>query len=85
VHTFRPGTELRVVISAPGGDRPIWEFATLDDGQSATVGLGGAFASSLAVNLVSGVAATPTLPACDSLRGEPCRAYQAEGNQSPPA
>ena len=40
VHTFRPGTELRVVISAPGGDRPIWEFDTLDDGQSATVGLG---------------------------------------------
>ena len=31
-HTFRPGTELRVVISAPGGDRPIWEFDTLDDG-----------------------------------------------------
>jgi len=26
VHTFRPGTELRVVISAPGGDRPAWEF-----------------------------------------------------------
>ena len=27
VHTFRPGTELRVVISAPGGDRPVWTFA----------------------------------------------------------
>ena len=33
VHTFRPGTELRVVISAPGGDRPTWEFATVDDGR----------------------------------------------------
>ena len=32
-HTFRPGTELRVVISAPGGDRPQWTFDTLDDGQ----------------------------------------------------
>ena len=82
VHTFRPGTELRVVISAPGGDRPIWEFDTLDDGQSATVGLGGAAASALVVNTVSGVSATPTLPVCGSLRGEPCRAYQAEGNQS---
>jgi hypothetical protein len=82
VHTFRPGTELRVVISAPGGDRPVWEFATLDDGQSATVGLGGAMASALVVNTVSGVAATPTLPACGALRGEPCRAYQAEGNQN---
>jgi uncharacterized protein len=81
-HTFRPGTELRVVISAPGGDRPIWEFATLDDGQRATVGLGGRTPSALAVNVVSGVSATTTLPACNSLRGEPCRAYQAEGNQS---
>ena len=81
VHTFRPGTELRVVISAPGGDRPVWEFDTLDNGQSATVGLGGVTASALVVNVVPGVAATPTLPACGSLRGEPCRAYQAEGNQ----
>ena len=81
VHTFRPGTGLRVVISAPGGDRPVWEFATLDHGQSAKVGLGGVTASSLVVNVVPGVAATPTLPACGSLRGEPCRAYQAEGNQ----
>ena len=29
VHTFRAGTELRVVLSAPGGDRPSWEFATV--------------------------------------------------------
>jgi predicted acyl esterase len=81
VHTFRPGTELRVVISAPGGDRPIWEFATLDHGQSAKVGVGGVTASALVVNVVPGVAATPILPACGSLRGEPCRAYQAESNQ----
>jgi predicted acyl esterase len=81
VHTFRPGTELRVVISAPGGDRPVWEFDTLDTDQQATVGLGGATPSSLVVDVVQGVVATPTLPACNSLRGEPCRAYQAEGNQ----
>ncbi len=83
VHTFRPGTELRVVISAPGGDRPIWEFDTLDDGsQSASVAMGGVTASGLAINVVYGVNATPVLPACNSLRGEPCRAYQSEGNQS---
>jgi predicted acyl esterase len=85
VHTFRPGTALRVMVSAPGGDRPIWEFDTLDNGQRATVGLGGAMASSLAVNVVGGIVATPTLPACGSLRGEPCRAYQLEGNQTPPS
>jgi len=82
VHTFRAGTELRVVLSAPGGDRPSWEFATLDHGQTATVGLGRSAASALVVNVVPGVTAPATLPACGTLRGEPCRAYQAEGNQA---
>ena len=82
VHTFRAGTELRIVLSAPGGDRPTWAFATLDDGQTATVGFGGVVASALVVNTVRGVTATSTLPACGTLRGEPCRAYQAEGNQA---
>jgi hypothetical protein len=81
-HTFRPGTELRIVISAPGGDRPLWAFATVDHNQSATVGLGGVAASTLVVNEVAGVQSTATLPACGSLRGEPCRALQAEGNQT---
>jgi predicted acyl esterase len=81
-HTFRAGTELRIVISAPGGDRPSWEFATVDNGQSATIGLGGFAASSLVVNRVPGVLSTPTSPACGSLRGEPCRTLQAEGNQA---
>jgi predicted acyl esterase len=81
VHTFRAGTALRVVVSAPGGDRPEWTFDTLDAGQQATVGLGGHSDSALVVNVVQGVDATPTLPVCGSLRGEPCRAYVAEGNQ----
>ena len=76
------GHRARVVISAPGGDRPVWEFDTLDTGQQATVGLGGHAPSALVVNVVGGVQATTALPACDSLRGEPCRAYQPEGNQT---
>jgi hypothetical protein len=83
VHTFRAGTELRVVLSAPGGDRPTWAFDTVDDGsQTVSVGYGGVAASSLEVDVVHGVHATASLPACGSLRGEPCRTYQAEGNQS---
>jgi predicted acyl esterase len=80
-NTFRAGTELRIVISAPGGDRPSWEFDTLDNGQSATVGFGGIAASTLVVNLVSGVSNSAAVPTCGTLRGEPCRAYQPEGNQ----
>ena len=82
VHTFRPGTELRVVISAPGGDRPVWTFATLDRGQHATVGLGSVAPSALHVNVVHGVDTPSPLPACGALRGEPCRALVAEGNQT---
>jgi predicted acyl esterase len=84
-HTFRPGTELRIVISAPGGDRPSWEFDTLDHDQSATVGIGGIAASTLVVNAVAGVKSTPILPPCGSLRGEPCRVLRTEGNQRPPS
>jgi hypothetical protein len=79
-HTFRKGTELRIVISAPGGDRPVWTFATLDSGQSATVGFGGNIASELVVS-ESPVSATAAVPACGALRGEPCRKLVAEGNQ----
>jgi uncharacterized protein len=79
-HTFRPGTELRVVISAPGGDRPVWTFDSVDHGQRAIVGLGGGTASALTVNMVSGVDATVSLPACGSLRGEPCRPYVKDGS-----
>ncbi len=83
VHTFRVGTELRIVLSAPGGDRPSWAFDTVDDGsQTASVAFGGPVASKLVVNVVHGVDATSTLPACGSLRGEPCRAYVPEGNQA---
>ncbi|HUO49712.1 MAG TPA: CocE/NonD family hydrolase C-terminal non-catalytic domain-containing protein, partial [Acidimicrobiales bacterium] len=78
-HTFRTGTELRIVISAPGGDRPSWVFDTVDNGQTTTLGLGGLFASTLVVDR-SHAPNTPTAPACGVLRGEPCRAYQAEGN-----
>ena len=82
-HMFRPGTRLRIVVSAPGGDRPSWTFDTpvTHDSVVDTVALGGAAGSSLVVNEVRGVAATSTLPACGALRGEPCRAYSALNNQ----
>ena len=83
-HTFRPGTRLRIVISAPGGDRPSWTFATPATHGAVvdTVALGGAAGSTLVVDEVPGVAATPGLPACGALRGEPCRAYAPLGNQT---
>ncbi|MGH9016541.1 MAG: CocE/NonD family hydrolase C-terminal non-catalytic domain-containing protein, partial [Acidimicrobiales bacterium] len=83
-HTFRAGTSLRIVLSAPGGDRPSWTFLTpaTDNKVVDTLALGGADGSSLVVNEVAGVVPTAALPACGSLRGEPCRADAALGNQS---
>jgi uncharacterized protein len=83
-HTFRAGTSLRIVISAPGGDRPEWSFDTFQTHDSVvdTVQLG---SSTLAVNVVSGVTPTPAIPACGALRGEPCRAYSLMSNQLNPS
>ncbi len=83
-HSFRAGTRLRIVISAPGGDRPAWAFATPATHGSVTdtLALGGATASSLALDVVNGVNPTATMPACGALRGEPCRTYAKMANQS---
>jgi len=83
-HIFRPGTSLRIVISAPGGDRPSWAFDTLDTsaGMHDTLSLGSASGSKLVVDTVAPVADPAPLPACGALRGEPCRPYAALGNQA---
>jgi predicted acyl esterase len=82
-HVFRPGTRLRIVVSAPGGDRPEWAFASpkTADRVLDTVALGPAGGSSLVVNMVSAVPAPAAMPVCGALRGEPCRAYRTLGNQ----
>jgi hypothetical protein len=83
-HAFRAGTRLRVVISAPGGDRPAWAFDSPATHGSVTdtVSLGGSTASSLVVNVVNDVQAATPMPACGALRGEPCRPYSTMANQS---
>jgi hypothetical protein len=42
VHAFRAGSRIRVTVQAVGGDRPRWDFATVDNGRAVnTVALGG--------------------------------------------
>ena len=79
-HIFRKGTRIRVVISAPGGDRPSWDFDTPATGGTVqdTIDLAG---SSLAVNIINNTVTTKQ-PVCGSLRGEPCRKYTPLSNQS---
>jgi len=83
-HIFRAGTRLRIVISAPGGDRPSWTFETPATHGSVTdtVALGATGGSSFVVDEVAGPTPSAPAPACGALRGEPCRAYTPMGNQT---
>ncbi len=77
--TFRTGSRIRITISAPGGDRPSWEFGSLvtNGAVTNTIYFG---ASSLVLPVVSTVTPTDSQPACGSNRGQPCRTYIAAGN-----
>ena len=81
-HAFRAGSRIRVTVQAPGGDRPRWDFDTVDKGNAQnTVALGGARASSLVLPVLAGATAKGTpLPPATALRGEPNRTYKAASN-----
>jgi hypothetical protein len=77
-HMYRAGSRIRVRISAPNGDQPIWSFAEADPTGQANVaiGYGADMPSRLELPVVPGVTTTTGLPPCPGLRGEPCRDYQ---------
>jgi predicted acyl esterase len=78
-HVYRAGSRIRVLISAPNGDQPVWGFAqTSPPGNShVTIGYGGRMASRLILPVVPGLSVPTGLPPCPGLRGEPCRDYRA--------
>jgi uncharacterized protein len=79
-HAYRKGSRVRVTISAPNGTQPIWSFAhTQPEGATAneSIAFSPSMPSSLTLPIVKGVNVPTGLPACPSLRNEPCRAYQA--------
>jgi uncharacterized protein len=83
-HAFRAGSRIRVIIDAPGDSRPAWSFDDLpaQGHEVDTIGLGGAVASRIVLPIVAGVDVAPGLPACPSLRGEPCRTTAVITNSS---
>jgi predicted acyl esterase len=72
-HVFRPGSQVRISIDAPGGNRAVWEFDTIADGEIVQIGLGGDFPSSIVLPVIAGIDAPAAYPECGSLRGQPCR------------
>ena len=81
-HMYRAGSRIRVRISAPNGDQPIWSFNEADPPGQANVqiGYGGDMPSRIDLPVVPGVDTTTGLPPCPSLRNEPCRDYQSFTN-----
>jgi predicted acyl esterase len=84
-HAYRAGSRLRVTISAPNGDQPIWAFNQTSPrkGKRAIVSIGHSrrMKSRLVLPVVGGVDVPTGLPPCPGLRGEPCRDYKALKNQ----
>ena len=76
-HVYREGSRIRLTISAPGGDQPIWAFAEADPDSTPWVAVAHSrrMPSQVLLPVVPGVDAPTELPPCPGLRGQPCRDY----------
>jgi predicted acyl esterase len=84
-HVYRAGSRIRVRISAPGGDQPVWSFAESPNIQADVAIARGPDMPSRLLLPVTGDGDTPSpLPPCPGLRGQPCRDYVPLGNQPAP-
>jgi uncharacterized protein len=82
-HVYRAGSRLRLTISAPNGDQPIWSFKETQPPSgtaSVTVRHTSDMPSAIRLPVVPGVSVPTGLPPCPGLRGEPCRTYRAFTN-----
>ena len=80
-HAFREGSRIRIVVQPPGGNRPAWAFAALPGPNTVTVSRSEAQPSKVVLPVISGVDVSTPLPACGTLRGQPCRAYEPLENR----
>jgi uncharacterized protein len=82
-HAYRAGSRIRVTISAPNGDQPIWSFSETEPNGTATVSIAYSrqMPSRLLLPVVPGVDVPTGLPPCPGLRGQPCREYDPFTNR----
>ena len=77
-HPYRAGTRIRVVISAPNGDQPIWSFEHPQPASGTTtvdVQHGAASPGRLVLPVIAGATAPAGQPECGVLRNQPCRPF----------
>jgi putative CocE/NonD family hydrolase len=73
-HAFRKGSRLRVWIEAPTGHTGFWAFTPTGGSGQNSVLHDPAHPSRLVLGELAGETAHSPLPACDTLRNQPCRA-----------
>jgi uncharacterized protein len=84
-HLFRAGSRIRIAVQPPGGNRPEWAFDTITPRDDTTneVATSARHPSRVVLPVVPNPAVPETpLPACGSLRGQPCREYIPAANAS---
>lgn len=86
-HVLRRGSRIRISIHTPGGDKPRWSWIVDRDARpTIDIGHDAAHPSSVVLPVVAGATGYQrTLPACPSLRGQPCRTYTPYRNTPAPA
>jgi uncharacterized protein len=82
-HAYRKGSRIRLTISAPNGDQPIWSFGETNPHGTARVWVqfSKRMPSRLILPVIPGVSVPAGLPPCPGLRGEPCRSYKPFANR----
>jgi predicted acyl esterase len=76
-HMYRAGSRIRVTVSSPNGDQPVWGFdETVPQGTAQVrIASNRKNPSRLVLPLIPGISAPTPLPPCPGLRGEPCRTF----------
>src|SRR5262249_36515031 len=85
-HVFRAGSQIRISIEAPGGNRPLWTFAALEaPGSVNWIAHSVGRPSSIVLPVISDVEVPDPYPACPtSLRSQPCRPYSGPSQPGAP-
>jgi predicted acyl esterase len=80
---FRKGSQIRITVEAPGGNRPFWTFDSLPAGGTVINDIAHSVGrpSQVVLPVIPGISVPTPLPPCPSLRGQPCRT--TFGNATP--
>lgn len=81
-HTFREGSQIRLLVDSPGGSRARWAFDTIEaEGEVNQVGVSFDQPSSVTLGVVDGVDVADDVPPCGWLRAQPCRDVEEIDNR----